>query len=163
MAQLNLEDVFPGALGVGFIRRVEPQDVAAFLSDQQHYRPEYQLRERGPNAGTKFIIQYIEPVKGNEVAVGLDIASEPIRKAAAVSAMNSAEMAITAPIQLVQDGKKTPGFLILLPYYLPTGMRGPIGSVNERAESLIGWVYAPVLMSKLVAGLSDAQHKTIDF
>ncbi|QKJ67861.1 PAS domain S-box protein [Deefgea piscis] len=163
VAQLNLEDVFPGALGVGFIRRVEPQDVAAFVSDQQHYRPEFQVRDRGPNAGARFIIQYIEPIKGNEVAIGLDIASEPIRKAAAMNAMNSADMAMTAPIQLVQDGKKTPGFLILLPYYLPKEMGGSIELANERTASLIGWVYAPVLMSKLVAGLSDVQHKTLDF
>ncbi|WP_288841498.1 PAS domain S-box protein [uncultured Deefgea sp.] len=163
VAQLNLDDVFPGALGVGFIRRVELQDVAAFVLDQQHYRPEYQLRAKGPNAGTKYVIQFIEPLQGNEVAIGLDIASEPIRKAAAVNAMNSAEMAMTAPIQLVQAGKKSPGFLILLPYYLPSMTGDENAAAKHRADSLIGWVYAPVLMSKLVAGLNDYQKKTIDF
>ncbi|WP_297573806.1 PAS domain S-box protein [uncultured Deefgea sp.] len=163
VAQLNLADVFPGALGVGFIRRVEPQDVAAFVREQQHYRPEFQLRAKGPNAGTKYLIQFIEPLKGNEVAVGLDIASEPMRKAAAVSAMHSAGMAMSAPIQLVQDGKKSPGFLILLPYYLLPNAGDENPSAKLRAESLLGWVYAPVLMSKLVAGLNDYQKKTIDF
>ncbi|MBM5570496.1 MULTISPECIES: PAS domain-containing hybrid sensor histidine kinase/response regulator [Deefgea] len=163
LATRKLTDEFPGALGFGFIRRVAPQDLDAFIAEQRVYRPEFSVKTLGENPGAKFIIQYIEPLAANRKAIGLDIASEPVRKAAAFQAMKTGEMAITAPIQLVQAGKTEPGFLILLPFYLRPLEGVEYGALQEREESLIGWVYAPVLMSKFVEGLSQLLGKHIDF
>lgn len=163
LATRKMADEFPGALGFGFIRRVAPQDVEAFVAEQRLYRPEFLVRSLGKNQGPKFIIQYIEPLAPNRKAVGLDIASEPVRYAAALLAMKTGEMAMTAPIQLVQAGKSEPGFLILLPYYLRPLEGVEYGAAQLREDTLVGWVYAPVLMSKLLEGLGRFSGQHIDF
>ncbi|MGL4996716.1 MAG: CHASE domain-containing protein, partial [Deefgea sp.] len=105
MATRKLVDEFPGALGFGFIRRVAPHELESFVAEQQMYRPEFAVKSLGVNTGSHFIIQYIEPLAPNRKAVGLDIASEASRKSAALLAMQTGEMAMTAPIKLVQAGK----------------------------------------------------------
>ncbi|WP_255573673.1 PAS domain-containing hybrid sensor histidine kinase/response regulator [Deefgea tanakiae] len=163
MATRKLADEFPGALGFGFIRRVQTQDLETFVADQRVFRPEFSVKSLGQSAGAKFIIQYIEPLAPNRKAVGLDVASEPTRKAAAMLAMQTGEMAMTAPIQLVQAGKSEAGFLLMLPYYLRPMEGVEYGSVKDREDLLIGWVYTPVQMSLLVAGLGDLLGQRIDF
>ncbi|MGL4995817.1 MAG: CHASE domain-containing protein, partial [Deefgea sp.] len=163
MATRKLVDEFPGALGFGFIRRVAPHELESFVAEQQMYRPEFAVKSLGVNTGSHFIIQYIEPLAPNRKAVGLDIASEASRKSAALLAMQTGEMAMTAPIKLVQAGKTETGFLILLPYYLRPLEGVEYGSLKDREDLLVGWVYAPVLMSQLVAGLGDLLGNRIDF
>ena len=60
-------------------------------------------------------VRYIVPLSNNQLAVGFDINSEPIRRAAIERARASKSMAVTAPIQLVQEQKKRVGVLELLP------------------------------------------------
>ena len=67
-----------------------------------------------PNIGP---ITYIEPVSTNAKAVGLDMAHEANRYAAAKQARDSGVARITGPIVLVQDEQHTPGFLFYAPFY----------------------------------------------
>ncbi|MEI6211090.1 MAG: CHASE domain-containing protein [bacterium] len=60
-------------------------------------------------------VRYIVPLAGNQPAVGFDIHSEPVRREAINCARNSGSMAVTSPIQLVQEQKKRVGVLELMP------------------------------------------------
>lgn len=84
-------------------------------------------------------ISYLEPQRGNEAAFGLDLFTEPARRAAALRARRTTEPAATAPVRLIQDTEGLRGFLIMLPYY-EGGNQRPL--VEDRARRFGGVVYA---------------------
>ena len=61
-------------------------------------------------------VGYISPKKGNEKALGFDIASNPTRLATILSSMQSGKLTATPPIHLVQDNNSN-GLLLLQPVY----------------------------------------------
>ncbi len=60
-------------------------------------------------------VAYISPLQPNKAAIGFDILSEPVRRTAIEQALASNNLAITEPIQLVQDNATQPGLLLLEP------------------------------------------------
>lgn len=143
---------FPGARGFGLIRRVPKNELETFLARARADGPaDFRLHELSPHDGEHYIIQYIEPLAGNEPAIGLDIASERNRREAALSAMRSGEVRLTAPITLVQYlGKPHQSFLILMPIYREGVV--PITEA-ERERQLMGWSYAPLITEQVLQGL----------
>ncbi|MDE1351034.1 response regulator [Vibrio aestuarianus] len=157
---------FPGARGFGFIRFVEPQQKEMFLKQARLDRPDktFNIRSLSEHNSSLFVIQYIEPEERNKQAVGLDIGSEAMRRAAALDAAKNNSVRLTAPITLVQANKKAlQGFLILMPVY-NTNKIADSSSVEERLSKLVGWSYAPILIDEVlsaVAGLNDDVILTI--
>ena len=83
-----------------------------------------------------FPIYYLEPYRGNEKALGFDLASNWQRLNALEKARDSGEAIATAPIKLLQDEKENEyGFLILLPIYQNETVNN---SLEERRENLLG-------------------------
>lgn len=96
---------FPGALGFGFIRKVDEGQAGNFVAAARADGwDDFAIRQLAPHDGDRYVIQYIEPVATNRAAVGLDLASEERRRAAAEQAMQSGKATIIAPIALVQAG-----------------------------------------------------------
>jgi diguanylate cyclase (GGDEF)-like protein/PAS domain S-box-containing protein len=60
-------------------------------------------------------VSIIEPLAGNEPALGRDMLSEPVRAAAIVKAMRTGRLAASGKIQLVQDPQGPGGMLIIAP------------------------------------------------
>ncbi|BDI03557.1 PAS domain-containing hybrid sensor histidine kinase/response regulator [Sphaerotilus microaerophilus] len=154
-ASRDIDREFPGARGFGFIRRVPREQEAAFTAAaRRDGRPGFEVHSLAPHEGPRYVIQYIEPVERNDQAVGLDIASEAQRRAAADRAAHSGQAAITGPITLVQaTGRPLHAFLILLPIY-----RGDPATLNEvsndatREAATFGWAYTPLVMDEVIAG-----------
>ncbi|WP_449221220.1 CHASE domain-containing protein [Tistrella mobilis] len=148
----NLPETFPGALGFGVITRVAAAEAEAFVArERADGRPSFAVRRLQEHDGESWIIRYIEPAATNAGAAGLDIASEPARRAAAEAAMTTGSASLTAPITLVQaTGARNRGFLLLLPVYAG-------GSTPPDAESRIaattGWTYAPLVIDNLLRDL----------
>jgi len=67
-----------------------------------------------------FPIYYVEPLEGNEMAVGFDLASDDRRKQGLEEARRSSESRATASITLVQEIGEQRGFLIFVPVYKAT-------------------------------------------
>ncbi|TAJ50947.1 MAG: PAS domain S-box protein [Nevskiaceae bacterium] len=146
----DLAQEFPGSRGFGFIRRVTPDQLDTFLSRASADRGEvFAPRSLGANEDDRWLIQYIEPEANNRPAIGLDIASEPARRAAAFRAMVSGQPALTSPIQLVQASGA--GFLMLLPVYEPGE---ELESVEQRQRALRGWSYTPLVAEEIFKDLS---------
>ncbi|MEN2979642.1 CHASE domain-containing protein [Tistrella bauzanensis] len=143
---------FPGALGFGFIRRVQPEDEAAFIATKHaEGRPGFRVRQLTPHDDERFIIEYIEPEAPNASAVGLDIGSERDRREAATAAIASGAATLTAPITLVQaDGQPERGFLLLLPVYEPGQATE---TEDQRRAAAIGWSYAPLIIDDVLHDL----------
>ena len=83
-----------------------------------------------------FPVYYIEPLAGNESALGFDLASSPARLHALEKSRDSGEQIATERISLVQDIGDQFGFLIFHPIYRPGKL---ISTVSERQQNLIGF------------------------
>ncbi|MBQ0943250.1 response regulator [Ideonella sp. 4Y16] len=144
IATRDLPREFPGAHGFGFIRRIDPSRQTDFVNAQRRDgRPDFSIRQFEPHDGDLFVIEHIEPEAANRVAAGLDIASEPRRRRAAEEAERRGQAILTGPITLVQQDRQLDGgLLMLLPVFDPRG-------ALDRAA---GWVYAPLLLSEVMAG-----------
>ncbi len=64
-----------------------------------------------------FPVTFVEPLAGNEPAIGYDLASEPTRLAALELARESGGFVATAPVRLVQKEGEELGFLVYSPVY----------------------------------------------
>lgn len=163
---LNLRQLYPGINGMGFIRYVPQSQKAAY---EQQVRRDTSVDQNGyPNFAIKptgksqeyFVIEYIEPLQLNRPAFGLDIGSEPVRRAAVERARDTGEPAATGRIILVQDATKQPGLLILLPIYR---RNLPHSTVQQRRRALLGFVYAPLRASNLIEeALTNANKQDLD-
>ncbi|CAN7272932.1 PAS domain S-box protein [Acidovorax sp. LjRoot117] len=143
---------FPGARGFGYIHRVARQDEVAFV---RKVRAEdwidFSVHQFEQHAGDLYVIQYIEPLERNNPVVGLDIASEPLRLATAVTAMRSGQATLSGPITLLQDaGTPSRGLLLMLPVYR---FGAATDTTESREQALRGWVYAPLQMDEVLRGL----------
>ena len=80
---------------------------------------------------------YVEPLQGNERALGFDLASSVSRAEALAQARDSGRMTATAPLRLVQEKGDQYGVLVFIPMY-----RDPItpDAVEQRREALTGFV-----------------------
>lgn len=108
-----------------------------------------------PHAGDRFVISHIEPERDNESAIGLDIASEPRRREAALAAQASGLATITAPITLVQSrGKPLRSFLVLL----PIAQGALAGNASGPGDALAGWSYTTVIIDEVLATLALPEH-----
>jgi PAS domain S-box-containing protein len=147
---------FFGSRGYGFIRRVPVLEEDEFLrrarADDQ---PGFTVHQLTPHENERLIIQYIQPEEGNRQAIGLDIASEANRRAAAWQAIRSGEPTLTHPITLVQAAGQThQGFLLMLPTY-QTGFTP--ASLQAREESAFGLAYTPLVINEILSDF-DFRH-----
>ena len=157
----NYAQEFPGASGIGFIRKVDAKNLAQFLQAAKYDRPNqmFKVNKLTRENNEHFIIQYIFPEQSNLQALGLDIASESTRKEAALNSAINNQVQLSAPITLVQANKNSlQGFVILLPVYkniiIPTDK-------NQRLEQLIGWTYAPLLINNILDSLSQTDENRL--
>ncbi|XAL99101.1 CHASE domain-containing protein [Phycisphaeraceae bacterium D3-23] len=166
----DLESDFPGALGIGYIQRVENTDEAVetfITSTRAENAPEFVVTTppgAGPLPGSvmdeRFIIEFIEPVEDNRAAQGLDIGSHPTRREAVERATLTGQGSITGRIDLVQDDQKLPGFLYILPVYAK-GM--PTATSQERIAATVGWVYMPMVAPPVFDGATQIAEGELDF
>ncbi len=153
---------YPGVSGFGFIRRVPQAQLDQFLAyTRQDGAPQFAIRTlQPPPPGDRYLIEFIEPLERNRPAAGLDIGSEPIRRAAAETAMRRGTPCITRMTTLVQDQQRKPGFLMLVPIYAGSGVPA---SEAERVRLLIGWTYAPFVGERIMEGVTDVLAPGVRF
>ncbi|MDX2258380.1 MAG: CHASE domain-containing protein [Hyphomicrobiaceae bacterium] len=151
---IDLPRHWPGLRGMGFIEKVEAGDVDAFVAARRRALPEYHVRPEG--SGPPFYIVSI--VAHSPMALGLNIAFEERRRAAAELAMATGKTAITRRISLVNAGGPAAGMLVLHPIYRKDA---PLGSENDRRTALIGWIYATLLAQAFLDGLTESQGRLL--
>lgn len=157
---LDVSRTLPGINGIGYIDYVLARDMEAYLkSARSDDAPDFKNHPETfyPD---KFIIKFIEPVENNIEAVGLDIGFEANRRAAAERARDLGIPALTKKILLVQDDKKQPGFLLLIPVYKT---KYTPDTIEERREHFQGWVYAPFIGANFFTGIENKSKNRLDF
>ena len=146
---------FPGIRGYGYIQRVPSIEEGRFVEAAKNDGfPDFAVRSLAPNDGDRFVIRYLEPLARNEAAIGLDIASEPARRAAALAAARSGQATLSRPVTLVQEaGRARHGFL-LLPVY-DTG--APLDSADARLAATRGWAFAPLTIDAVLQRVEQGE------
>lgn len=107
-------------------------------------------------------VTYIAPWAGNEVALGYDLASDPIRRAALHQARDTGQLTATGRIRLVQEtAAEQYSFLV----FLPIGAEGtppPMGR-GSAPEDLLGYILGVFRVADVVEeALGDLSY-TLDF
>jgi signal transduction histidine kinase/integral membrane sensor domain MASE1 len=160
----------PGARGLGVVYKVNSKNLPSFTSKQQRETSaDFTIKQVPQNPNSKpvaiedhFVITYIEPYEINREARGLDLASEEVRAKAARQSIVSGKPTVTNTIQLVQDRKKHPGFLIYLPVYKK---HTDVSTDENRIKNFSHWIYSPVVapdfFRSIAAGLSETLHLEI--
>lgn len=170
--ELNLTGRYPGFQAIQFVRHVRPAELERFTAavkadtslDPKGY-PDFNVHPKIAR-GDHYIIEYTEPLKGNENAFGLDLAALAPHKAALELGRDTGKVVSTERITLVQDKTGQPGFVARAPVYRH-GM--PTETVEQRRAALVGWVAIvfrvnnlmrevidPALMEQLALRIHDA-------
>jgi PAS domain S-box-containing protein len=74
-------------------------------------------------------VHFVEPVSGNEAAIGYDLGSDPIRRAAMEEALRTGLPTATEPVTLVQEMSRQKGILVYRPVFGSGRSSGPRGLV----------------------------------
>lgn len=140
---LNLEQNYPGVLGIGFSKIVLPEEREALekkMKSEGYF--DFKIFPENQRDSYQTII-YLEPLdEDNKKAIGFDMSTETNRNSALVVARDTALPAATAKVNLVQgiDTEGGSGFLIYLPVY--KNKKVPI-STEERRKNLVGFIFSP--------------------
>jgi two-component system, sensor histidine kinase and response regulator len=136
----NFMAEFRGVQGVGFGERLGPAGL------------------QGTGPGHRYVVQSIEPGAGNHGLVGLDLASDPGRRAAVERAIDSGELTLLDHGPAVSAGRAE-GFLLVLPMYRDR----QAGTPPARRASLIGLALALVRSDELLGGVAAALDDAVEF
>ena len=137
---------YPSIQALEWIPRVTIAERLNFeFAAQQEGFPKFKFTERQAQGkmiavGERdeyFPVYFVEPVKGNELALGFDLGSNPARRQALEQARDRGKMVATARITLVQETKAQFGFLVFKPIYR---VNIKSASVEERRNNLLGFV-----------------------
>lgn len=160
---LELQSRYPGIQGIGYTKRIPPDQLEATMAEVRKAIPDFKVWPETPRSEYHSII-YLEPQdRRNRAALGYDMFSEPVRRAAMERARDTGLPAASGKVTLVQeiDPEKQAGFLIYLPLY-ETG--APLETVDHRQAALKGFVYSPFRADDLLIGIfGDETNPRIDF
>jgi PAS domain S-box-containing protein len=126
----HLLERFPAIQAIEWAPEVGRAAREGFVASQQANNPSFAIRERDEVGGTRqagdriafYPVTYVEPLQGNEAAVGFDLASNPERRTTILRAIATGTATATAPIRLVQKPEDLKGILLTLS--VPRGPNG---------------------------------------
>jgi signal transduction histidine kinase len=141
--QMRLTERYPGFRAIQFVRAVPGTDLDSFAADVR--KQSGAGRDGNPpfvvhpalQRDEHFVIEFNEPMKGNENAFGLDLAGLPSQLEAVLAARDGGEIVATGRTLLVQDATRHPGFVARAPIYR---QNMPLDSVEQRRAAFIGVV-----------------------
>lgn len=159
----------PGIQALEWIPRVADLERAAWeeaarrdgFTDFQF--TERRVQGRMVRAGRRreyFPVYFVEPYAGNEIALGFDLASNPVRREALYQARDTGRMTASARITLVQETGDQFGFLVFSPIY---HNGAPVESVADRRRSFEGLALGVFRIGDILQrALSRARPEHID-
>ncbi len=147
-------EVLRASRGVSFLRAIPVEEtevlearVRADDSIVDGGYPGFEVTPATTGFDERFVVEYIEPLAGNESALGYDVGSDPDRRRAVEAARDRGEAVATRPITLVQEGGESRSILLMaavydggeIPTTAPARRRHFVGAVSivVRIEDLL--------------------------
>ncbi len=157
VAELDVKKNYGGIQGIGWTVRVPAGERESFIAETRRTAwPQFSNWPDNPRDEYHAIL-YLEPGdERNRAAIGYDMHTDAVRRAAMDRARDSGRPAATRKVTLVQeiDEHKQGGFLLYLPFYRGPGVPA---TVDERRERLIGFVYAPFRTGDFINATAGAR------
>ncbi len=136
VSELRLDADYRGAEGIGWAQRVDRNGIDAFNRQvTAEYGEGLRLHPAlSPSQPFAAPVTYLEPdTERNHRALGYDMYSEPVRRAAMTEAERTARPTASGKVVLVQEGGgNAPGFLIYMPVF----------ASSDQGVRLKGYVYS---------------------
>ncbi|PUA26381.1 MAG: hypothetical protein B0W54_21670 [Cellvibrio sp. 79] len=154
-----IKNVIPGikgVKGVSWNKHIRQEDRVAFEQEMREQGYEnFQIREKtatdtyqpAPQRSEYTVITYVEPAQENLALVGIEVGAEPIRAAAQIRARDTGNLAMTAPLHLLNDPRSTRGIIVFYPVY--KGIDN-LTTAAERQQALEGYATAIVRINELI-------------
>jgi diguanylate cyclase (GGDEF)-like protein/PAS domain S-box-containing protein len=98
-------------------------------------------------APPRMVVTYLEPLAGNEGALGFDLFSEPARRPSLEYTRDRGEVTASEPLRLAADPQKRLSIALRVPLYR-RGM--PAGTVAERREAFMGVLASAIRVDRLI-------------
>ncbi|WP_432769213.1 MAG: histidine kinase [Sphingopyxis sp.] len=176
LAALQPQAQAPGMQGVGIavaMRQRTPAAVEAQI--RENYGRDVAVWPAATDQPIGFPIVLIEPGNArNQGALGYDMYSDPVRRAAMRRAWATGRPAASGVVQLIQENnaaQKQPGFLIYVPVYAanavavgaePGAAAPPTAATRPGARPIVAFVYAPFRIHDLMETAIGPQLAGID-
>lgn len=162
--RLQLREQYPGLQGIGFSTRISSAQKAALIAEmRQQGEPNFTIRPDFEREEYHAIV-HLEPLdQRNQVAIGFDMSTEPVRRAAMERARDTGTPIASGRVTLLQeiDAFQQSGFLIYLPVYAGSSVPA---TVAERRAALRGFVYSPLRSGDFIQGIfGNNQGSFVDF
>jgi signal transduction histidine kinase len=162
IGRLQLRRFYPGVLGIGFSRTLPAAQVPALQARMQAAVPGFHVWPP-TSAERVHSVVFLQPLdERNRAALGYDMSTEPVRRAAMEQARDSGAPAASGRVQLVQEiyEDKQSGFLIYVPLYDGGGVPATLAA---RRSELRGFVYSPLRIGDLFRGARGNGPREIDY
>ncbi len=155
---------FPGMLAFAYAEVVAPAGLAQHVARiQTEGFPEYRVWPEGDRPLYTPVV-FLEPFdETNRRALGFDVSSEPVRRAAMERARDTATVAMSGRVRLVvgdTDEDVQAGYLIYAPFF--SGGVPPAG-VEVRRAALTGYVFAALRVKDLMRGIFPEAPEQVAF
>ena len=148
-----LVENYSGVQGIGFARRVPAPDNDNVAVEMRQQGEEHFHIWPGVERADYYPVTFIEPENtSNQMVIGFDMSSEPLRQQAMERARDTGAAAASGKVSLLEEAQppKQSGFLIYFPVY--QGGTVP-GTVAERRTKLQGFVFSPFRTRDLFASI----------
>lgn len=158
---------FPMIQAIEWAPRVAALQRQAFETAQHSRFPGFQILEYANDgkmrpAGKRpqfYPVTYLEPLSGNEAAIGFDLSSSPARHAALEKTVRHGNVVATEPLRLVQERGQQNGILIMLGVNIRSGRAGVVLTVIKVNDFLFLNKLLPANNPVLRARLVDINAK----
>jgi diguanylate cyclase (GGDEF)-like protein/PAS domain S-box-containing protein len=151
---LPLRQRYPFITAFNFHRQLGDAERAGFEALQQQVRPGSVItelhdgkQEPARQHARYNVVDFLEPLAGNEIGLGLDVNSFSQITATLERAVDSGRASATSLLRLVGDPRPQAGFLVIMPVYR---QHAATGSAAERRAALVGDTAAVIRPAELV-------------
>lgn len=163
--QFELEKNYPGIQGIGFALSFSPEEKDAVIKRMRsHAAPaDFHVWPEGPRDEYTAIL-YLQPqANRNDVAIGYDMFTDPVRREAMERARDTGQPAASGRVRLVQepqDKEQQWGFLIYEAVY---DNGAPTDTIEQRRKALAGYVYSPFRIDDFLEPITSVKNYDVDF
>lgn len=158
---LRLDEKFPGIQGISLVEAIPKQTLDTHSERVRNAGfPNYIVHPEGIREQYSSIVQ-IEPfTEVNQRALGFDMLTSPVRRAAMEKARDTGQAAASGKVTLIQENNSVsqPGLIMYFPVY-KRGMQ--TDTVEQRQTALVEWVGVVFRMNDLMARLRIERNNDV--
>ena len=130
-----------------WVPKVKHSDRATFIKQRRQDYPAFEITQqvsqgrmiRAQKRSEYFPVSFLEPLAGNELALGFDLASDATRKQAITLATDTGMVQSTTNLTLVQERDDQKGFITFIPVY--QDQPNTLDSKRQRLQGLVLGVF----------------------